>query len=70
LDGLWWWRFREDVESLVVMVEAKNCALCHLHKLPLLERLRRRRAETNESAGGMGPENLLLASERLERNGR
>ncbi|QCD94238.1 hypothetical protein DEO72_LG5g2319 [Vigna unguiculata] len=52
------------------MVEAKNCALCHLHKLPLLERLRRRRAETDESAGGMGPENLLLASERLERNGR
>jgi len=24
LGGLWWWRLREDVESLVVMVEAKK----------------------------------------------
>jgi len=24
LGGLWWYRFREDVESLVVMVEAKK----------------------------------------------
>ena len=24
LGGLWWWRFKEDVESLVVIVEAKK----------------------------------------------
>jgi len=24
LGGLWWWRFREDLESLVVMMEAKK----------------------------------------------
>lgn len=36
----------------------------------LLERLRKRREERDEREGGIGPENLLSARERLVRKGR
>ncbi|QCE13174.1 hypothetical protein DEO72_LG11g167 [Vigna unguiculata] len=35
LGGLWWWRFRDDVESLVVMVRVSDFVGWWLYYLPL-----------------------------------